>query len=140
MKRVLLIVVAIIGFYGFVFGQTVGVQVIGGTTENTEKKDDCAYRISGICTTEDLGGVETTIRQETDYDNPISLGYYQIYSCVDFENYNDFTVNIIYETSYFDTKESKRTGTLVLKPNEKKTVKSKYEITVVRLIARKLSK
>ena len=128
MKKVFLILVAVIGFHSLTFGQTVGVQVIGGTTENTEKKDDCAYRISGICATEDLGGVEVSKGQYT------GNGYWKL----KFENYNNFTVSVIFE--YTTVGDRKETGRIVLKANEKKeTDDTYYQPSSFKLIARKLT-
>jgi hypothetical protein len=142
MKRLLLILVVIIGFHSLIFGQYVGVQVIGGSTEDTEQKDKCPYRINGICTSEDLGGVEAVIEKINHEEGYFADGYYgRVYFkyIVKLKNYNDFTVSVIYETKLWGIS---RTGVVVLKPNEEKTVNEENNTDPpnVVLIARKLNK
>ena len=93
--------------------------------------NDCAYRISGICTTEDIGGVEVSKKT---HPNPNYKGYV---SYLVFENYNNFTVTVIFE---YETEGVKKTGTIVLKANEtKETNDSYWQPSNLKLIARRLS-
>jgi len=125
MKKVFLFLFVLVGFGLNSFGQnTVVIQ----TDEKDKSKsvDECAYRISGICTTEDIGGVEVA----SEYSGN---GYYFL----EFENYNSFTVSVIFE--YVSLK-NKKTGTIILKPNEKKKTKETYyEPSDYKLISRKLN-
>jgi hypothetical protein len=89
--------------------------------------DNCAYRINGICTTDDIGGVEVSTK-EADYAH-----YYYLV----FENHNSFAVNVIFE---YETEEFKKTGTIVLKANEKKqTASFYYQPSDFKLITRELN-
>jgi len=85
MKNFFLVFVAIIGFGFSAFSQNVVIQT--NEIDKSKTQDDCAYRISGICTTEDLGGVEVARGS----CNSGSWSY------LVFENYNSLTVSVIYE-------------------------------------------
>ena len=131
MKKIVLIFATIICFGLNCFGQNVVIQT--NEVNKSKTNDDCAYRINGICTTEDLGGVE------------VSNGEYMGDMChLIFENYNSFIVSVIFEitvTSYVHPNyvEEKQTGTIVLKPNEKKETHNSYcKPRDFKLIARKL--
>jgi len=112
---------------GFLYGQNVDVQV--NTTGASTTKDDCAYRINGICTTEDLGGVEVSRgrAQSTasymDWDQWRDVNSFSI----KFTNYNDFNVSVIFEVEVATLVKGqynlyggseKRVGTIVLRPDE----------------------
>ena len=128
-------------FHSLMYGQNVDIQV--NTGSNSEAKDDCAYRIAGICTTEDIGGVEVY------KTNELKKG--SSYTFLTFKNHNNFSVNVIFEYEYIDyysTKEEsyKReigtaTGTIVLKANEKKKTNEEYNSRArnFKLIVRKLN-
>jgi len=93
-----------------------------------ETKNNSEYRISGISTTEDVGGVEI-FRSDCDEGNWCKL---------EFENYNNFSVSVIFE--YATMRGNIKTGTIVLKANEKKKTNDTYPFpTDFKLIARKLS-
>ena len=124
LRKVVAIAICLAGFSFSALAQNVVIQTneVGKSTTN----DDCAYRISGICTTEDIGGVEVS-----------QASYSGSWKLLEFENYNSFTVSVIYE---FVTSGEKKTGTIVLKANEKKTTKDNYYYpTDFKLIARKLN-
>ena len=124
LRKVVAIAICLAGFGFSAFAQNVVIQTneVGKSTTN----DDCAYRISGICTTEDIGGVEIA----SEYSGN---GYYFL----EFENYNSFTVSVIFEYVSLD---NKKTGTIILKPNEKKKTKETYyQPSDYKLISRKLN-
>lgn len=125
MKRFILFFVALT-FSGFMFGQNVVIQA-NATGSTSEAKDDCAYRIAGICTTEDAGGVEISK----------DCLYASNYAFLVFENYNSFAVSVIFEYVEYG---NKKTGTIILKANEKKKTTDTYYIpSDFKLIARKLN-
>ena len=124
MKKFIVILVALLGFGMSSFGQNVVIQT--NEAGKSETKDNCAYRISGICTTEDIGGVEISTSYSVN-------GFYYL----ELENYNSFTVSVIFE---YVTQGNKKTGTIVLKANEKKkTNDTYYQPSDFKLIARKLN-
>ena len=136
MKKIFLTLVAVIGFILNGFGQnTVVIQNDGKTTN---AKDDCTYRINGICTTEDLGGVEvsTGSHKYDDANEPAMK--------IKFTNYNNFIVTVIFEVevdvSRYNYGTAKRIGTIVLKPNETKETSDYFlNPTNYRLIVRKVN-
>jgi hypothetical protein len=71
----------------------------------TPPAPDNAYRINGISTAEDIGGVEAT-------------GFID---GIRFVNYNNFTVTVIYEAEVSGGR-GKRTGTTVLQKGETKDI------------------
>ena len=57
MKKLVLVLVAM--FPLLCFSQNIIVANGNNTTDNQNQiQDDCPYRINGICSTEDIGGVE----------------------------------------------------------------------------------
>jgi len=158
MKKFYLIIVTVICFNLSSFGQNEVIQT--DEANKAEAQDKCAYRIAGICTTEDIGGVEVARIRRT---NEKGGHYYNEYF-LEFENYNNFTVTVIFEYTTFakvlsESKmlsaekwrqdkniittvliEKKRTGTIVLKANEKKITKDIHDDPCdFKLIARKLN-
>ena len=67
--------------------------------------DDCAYRINGICSSEDIGGVDV----EMFYNNGVKMRL---------TNYNSFPVTVLwsleYKRNYSDHNGEKKTGNTVL--------------------------
>ena len=128
----------------FVFFVCIGLNCFGQSTEvdlnvkvpsNTPAVDN-AYRINGVSTAEDIGGVEVSIGRRT-----AQGAYGSDYKLV-FENYNNFTVTVIFEVEILETGniKEKRTGTIVLRANEKKeTSDSYYRTQQFVLIVRRLS-
>ena len=126
LRKVLAIAICLAGFGFSALAQNVVIQTNEAGKSNTV--DDCAYRISGICTTEDIGGVEVA-RGSNDYSS-----FYRLV----FENYNSFVVSVIFEVEVYSG--DKYTGTIVLKANEKKETKDSYNVPKnFKLIARKLN-
>lgn len=56
-----------------------------GTGNNGNQQKECEYRINGICSTEDIGGVDVSII----YENNCTWAV--------FTNYNSFPVTVLYE-------------------------------------------
>ncbi|MDR2963529.1 MAG: DUF1566 domain-containing protein [Bacteroidales bacterium] len=115
MKKVFLCVTTLF-FCGFLQAQNVEVHI--NSSQANASSSDCGYKIAGVCSSEDVGGVETNISS------------YQI----NFKNYNDFAVNVVYEIN------GDKIGSLVLKANENKNVAVSYSQSgkpSVKLIVRK---
>ena len=85
--------------------------------------EDKSYRIKGISTAEDIGGVEASGN----------------YGKLTFINYNSFAVTVIYEAVYGG---EPHIGTVVLQKEETKTISASHggHIISYTLIVRKLSK
>ena len=90
------------------------VQISGQANENYSK-EDCAFRINGICSTEDIGGVSLDFR-ECDLDGRIErAGCAHIY--LHAENFNNCSVTVLVQ---YDTKYSiDHITSFVLRPGEK---------------------
>jgi len=90
------------------------------------QSNDTEYKINGVSTKEDIGGVEATHK----------------YPDLIFENFNNFTVTVIFEA--FTTARSNPdhyVGTIVLKANEKKVLPNTTvsgSMTRIILIVRRL--
>jgi len=127
MRKYFFVLVAVVGFSFSTFAQNVVIQT--NEISKSKKTNYCAYRIGGICTTEDIGGVEVARGSNSSGD------YYHLV----FENYNSFIVTVIFEvqTEYGN----KKTGTIVLKPDERKETQDIYwSPSNFKLIVRKLAK
>lgn len=105
------------------YSQDVKVNI---NNQETSTANDCTYRINGICSTEDIGGVDAEFREEKEAND------YTV--TVVFTNYNSFTVTVLYELGYSLTTGTPReeefcenpfdgkNGTIVIPPNGKKEV------------------
>jgi hypothetical protein len=128
MKKIFVILLAMVGLGFSAYSQNVVIQT--NEAAKSQTKDDCAYRISGICTTEDIGGVEVSpIRVTED-------GYSG--TCVNFTNYNSFTVTVIYELKA-KSSEYRFVGSIVLRADQSKSIRELYHhYAEFRTITRKL--
>jgi hypothetical protein len=111
MKKIFLIF-ATLSFCCLMHGQN--VVVIGGNSPET--KDDCIYRINGICISEDIGGVEVSSRKIGGGNDRMRLV---------FKNYNDFAVSVVYELQNGPLR-LKSTGTIILESGEEKETDSDW--------------
>ena len=82
MKKILM-------FFAFAGMATLGycqdVNVSINNQVASTKKEDCAFKINGICSTEDIGGVDVEIQ------------YSDGTTWMVFTNYNDFPVSVLYQ-------------------------------------------
>lgn len=86
--------------------------------ENSNQKKECEYKINGICSTEDIGGVDVDFNFDQDkyYEQNLVL-----------TNYNNSTVTVLWELEYNgDASECNendtKTGSTVIKASETKEV------------------
>lgn len=128
MKRLfVLMALASISFLGY--SQDVKVNI---NNQDGMAKDDCPYRINGICATEDIGGVDI----EMDRNGELK-----------FTNYNTFPVTVLWNIEYSACngarcKDEEKTGNLVLGAEGQKIVSlclCSYTWSVKGLIVRKLA-
>lgn len=122
MKKLVLVLVAM--FPLLCFSQNI-IQVTGNNsnTSNNQDQEECPYRINGICSTEDIGGVEFEFIFENNYN------YLRL------TNYNNTTVSVLFELDYKATTDfgcnsddeklyiSRGVKNYVLKSNESKKIK-----------------
>jgi len=138
MKIFFVILVAVAGFGVCAFSQNAVIK----TNENTKlgSQEKCTYWISGVCANEDIGGVEVALGSIFNEDKPWCFHLM-------FENYNNFTVSVIFECIAEELNRdtnrlepTKQTGTIVLKANETKETKNVYyNPRNFKLIVRKLN-
>lgn len=83
------ITVLLLGIYSLGYSQDVKVNI---NNQDATIKDDCPYRINGICATEDIGGVNVDFIQEGD------RWPYSFYIVL--TNYNGFPVNVLWQIEY----------------------------------------
>ena len=72
------------------YSQDVKVNI---NNQDATVKDDCPYRINGICVTEDIGGVDANF-----IETCISCSNY--YPGLALHNYNSFPVNVLWSVEY----------------------------------------
>lgn len=122
MKKLVLVLVAM--FPLLCFSQNIIVtNGNNSNTSNNQDQEDCPYRINGICSTEDIGGVEFEFIFENNYN------YLRL------TNYNNTTVSVLFELDYIATTYfgcnyddeilyiSRGVKNYVLKSNESKKIK-----------------
>ncbi len=125
MKK-LFLTVCFISVCNLGFTQDVKVNI---NNEEVSVKDDCPYRINGICATEDIGGVDVLIEKD----------YYLILT-----NYNDFPVTVLWKVKYMEdcNGSGAKSGNTILGVSEKKEVytgMTDYCMSLTGLIVRKLA-
>lgn len=102
MKRFLLLTLILAGMSSFCNAQDVKVNI---NNQDATVTDDCAYRINGICSSEDIGGVDV----EMFYNNGVKMRL---------TNYNSFPVTVLWSLEYkrntSDHNGEKKTGNTVL--------------------------
>ncbi len=116
MKKLLLFI--LLGVCTFVNAQDVKVDI---NRNDVSSKKDCPFAINGICSTEDVGGVDTQVLYKDDSNSTYLV----------FTNYNSQPVTVTYMIgnncdtgNWYQTEYTAdgSTGTLFLKQNETKTI------------------
>ncbi len=95
------------------FGQNI-IQVNSEQGNSNSQKEDCAFRINGICSTEDIGGVMTEFKE----GDLTGVGEHVYLHA---ENYNNSTVTVLLQYYYSKNAEHDMLN-FVLKPFEKKAI------------------
>ena len=120
------------------FGYCQDVKVNINNQEQTGK-DDCPYRINGICSTEDIGGVDVELITD-ELNRP----------AIKLTNYNEFPVTVLWSieskhSGYGTSGCIDKVGTTVVGVNGTKTINIGYSSCYIReyslngLIVRKLA-
>ena len=95
----------LLGFCSLGNCQNVNVRINNQDATNT---DNCPYRINGICSTEDIGGVD--VRFEERGGGVRDDGTYWLSKqYIVFKNYNSFPVTVLYKIQY-DNSHSRHYG------------------------------
>ena len=71
-----------------------------GNSNNTNTEKDCGFKINGVCSSEDIGGVDAEVF--------FKGGFY-----LKLTNYNQFPVTVLFEANY-NHGDDYKTGTVVL--------------------------
>lgn len=121
---------AILFFWGIMTGATAQniIQITNNGNESTTTQKDCGFKINGICSSEDIGGVSLEgISREALSEGYFTNGITRAY----LKNYNNFTVTVLMQL-VFDS--SSKGGSLyvdevyqvVIPSNETKAVELKH--------------
>lgn len=90
MKKVLLLTTMFfVGMFTYCYGQDVRVNI---NNQDYSSNNDCEYKINGICSSEDIGGVDVEFSDGVD-----GRGYYVV-----FTNYNSFPVTVLSVIEFLD--------------------------------------
>ncbi|MCQ2342679.1 MAG: hypothetical protein MJZ75_04210 [Paludibacteraceae bacterium] len=135
MKKTILLF-AFLGITIFGYSQEVKVNI---NNENATVKDECPYRINGICSTDDIGGVDVEFSRKASgqYNNYV-VNYY-----LTLTNYNSFPVNVLWKISFHGGKI--KTGSNMLGVDGQKVINyyiwgsDFYDSSLEGLIVRKLT-
>ena len=99
------------GLFTYCYGQDVRVNI---NNQDYSSNKDCEYRINGICSSEDIGGVEIQGKIKWDFESNVDAYYKCLYAVL--KNYNPFTVTVLFEYDYNNVQ------SLVLQANGTKEV------------------
>lgn len=141
-----LLIAALFGiFVTCCYGQDVKVNINNNDATAT---DDCAYRINGICSSEDIGGVDLEFVQERRSDcvevySNRNSSHHDAYA--NLTNYNSFPVTVIFKVKdIYVQNGTEKTFTVVLGVDGVKKVpiferRMASEVTLEGMIVRKLA-
>lgn len=118
MKKVLFILVLLFtGMYPYCYGQDVKVNI---NNQDYSSNNDCDFKISGICSSEDIGGVDVEFRTRPN-GNVLDWGgkCFDLYAVV--TNYNTFPVTVLCVTNWGS--DNRNTHSIVLGVNGVKEIK-----------------
>lgn len=105
MKK-LLCIAAFAGMISIGYCQDVKVNI---NNQEATAKEDCPYRINGICSTEDIGGVDVQFLFGKEEKCTWGCNY------AIFTNYNTFPVTVLYEIEWrIGSSVKSKTGSIVL--------------------------
>ena len=127
------------GLCSLAYSQDVKVNI---NNQDATTKDNCPYRINGICATEDIGGVDVELKY---IENDVHRGYFMVLT-----NYNSFPVTVLWQLEYTGTNSycnyynnNTNTGNSIIGATGTKTIELDYdcrrEWTLTGLIVRKLA-
>lgn len=113
--RKLLCIATFVGMFCLGYCQDVKVNI---NNQDGNAKEECPYRINGICSTEDIGGVDVEFTDNNKGD----------VTWIKFTNYNQFPVTVLWSVEYVGSYSgcSDKTGTTVLGVNGNKEVFVNY--------------
>lgn len=130
MKKLLLLF-SLVAICSIGYSQNVKVNI---NNQDATIKDDCPYRINGICASEDIGGVEVEF-----LDGEEGTGT----ELLVLTNYNNFKVNVLWQIDLDGFGSITRTGYTILGREEQKKITITHYLggywTVKGLIVRKLT-
>lgn len=97
-----------------------------GTGNNNNQQQECPFRINGICSSEDIGGVNFELKKVGETYNGPYIDYKYDYVAT---NYNPFPVTVLILENYTVgggryRQEIENVLTVVLKPEESKRIRS----------------
>lgn len=100
MKKYLLVFSALLVLSCYAQNNVIQINQVNGSTSTSTQKE-CGYKINGICSSEDIGGVslEEISRRALDegvFANGITTAY--------LKNYNNFTVTVLIELNFDSTR------------------------------------
>lgn len=117
-KNFLIAAMLFVGMVTFCYGQDVRVNI---NNQDYSSNGDCDFKINGICSSEDIGGVDVEFREK-----PNDNGDTDVF--VVFTNYNNFPVTVLSVFEYMGLwSYEERTLNCVLQANKSKEIKlNKY--------------
>ena len=102
------------GMFTYCFGQDVKVNI---NKQDYSSNGDCDFKINGICSSEDIGGVDVEFRNKPNNNNDTDV-------FVVFTNYNNFPVTVLSVLEYLGVTDfEERTLNCVLGANKSKEIK-----------------
>ncbi|MBR7023987.1 MAG: hypothetical protein IKI09_11065 [Bacteroidales bacterium] len=116
MKKSLLVAIMLFaGMFTYCYGQDVNVNI---NNQGNSTNANGEFRINGISSSEDIGGVE--IKGKIKYDKDSSADYDRYIKCLYavLTNYNPFTVTVLFQDDYTNNS----AYSVILRANETKEV------------------
>lgn len=131
------------GLFTYCYGQDVKVNI---NNQDYSSNGDCDFKIQGICSSEDIGGVDVQGLAKYIYDNVYE--YYTKTLFLVFTNYNSFPVTVLFQggsrythiiSTVLKTGETKEIEFEALRGNYSKPYPSEpYDTTMDGMIVRKM--
>jgi len=121
-----LILLFFISFITCTFAQNIIQITNNGTGNNTNTQKDCDFKINGICSSEDIGGVSLERFYNEIIPGQENAPWPNHYGYAELTNYNNFTVTVLIQVAFeFKDNYQEETYQVVIPSNETRKVKIK---------------
>lgn len=97
-----------------------------GTSNNGNTQKDCDFKINGVCSSEDIGGVSLERFYNEIIPGQENAPWPNHYAYAELKNYNNFTVTVLIQVAFeFRDSYHEETYQIVIPSNETRSVKIK---------------
>lgn len=102
------------------------IQITNNGNSNTNTQKDCEFKINGVCSSEDIGGVSLERFFSEIIPGQENAPWPNYYGYAELKNYNNFTVTVLIKVAFeYKDKYQEETYQVVIPSNETRNVRIK---------------